>query len=178
MMFWKFLLSFFLFTHYIVDNDGAGGDDDGADDDIGDIDIDQEEEKKEDKKEPPNELETIKKELADLRAKEEARDNDQATQNAISEIKGKYADFDANKVKEFLVNLNKTDPKKANALNNPIGWENIYLTQFAPKNVENDDVSFGRNVDPVERGEEVMERVKNGEIISVDDELSIYGKLL
>ncbi len=52
------------------------------------------------------------------------------TQKAISIIKNKYDRFDADKIKEYLVELNRTNPDKANALNNPDGWEEIWITKF------------------------------------------------
>jgi hypothetical protein len=184
----NFLFSFMMFN-YIVDDNGAGG---GDDIDIGDIDISDDDiddnSADTDKKAEQNsnnttddsksDIETLKKELDELKADKEQRESEVATNKAISELSSKHNGFDSNKVKEYLVGLNKTDPEKANMLNNPVGWENVWLNEFASVDVDNDNPNFGRNITPVDRSEEVLEKVKDGEWLSVDDELEIIGKYL
>ncbi len=63
-------------------------------------------------------------------------------------------------------------------LNNPIGWENIYLKEFARKDVNNDNPEFGRNEPPVDRSEDILKKVEDGEWLSADDEVEVYGKYL
>jgi hypothetical protein len=186
----SFLWSMMMFQNYIVDNDGAGGGDDNTD--IGDIDINDDDidnnnddtDKKADENQHNNDndsksdIETLKKELEELKADKEQRESEIAINHAIKELSQKHQGFDSEKIKGYLIELNKTNPEKANMLNNPVGWENIWLNEFATANVNNDSPSFGRNVAPVDRSEEVLEKVKSGEWLSVDDELEIYGKHL
>ena len=188
--FFKFLTLFMMFNHYIVDNDGAGSGDDIGD--IGDIDIDDDENggaddsadkssKEKDNninEDSKNDIATLKKELDELKADKEKRESDNAVNIAIKELGDKHNGFDSNKIKEYLTELNKTNPDKANMLNNPVGWENVWLNEFASKEVDNDNPAFGRNIAPVDRSEEVLEKVKDGEWLSVEDELQVYGKHL
>ena len=187
----SFLWSKMMFQNYIVDNDGAGGGDDNTD--IGDIDINDDDidNNNDDTDNSSNgnsnnsnesgnsdELEKLRKQVETLQADKVARDTTDATNTAVAELQSKHQGFESNKVQEYLTELNKTNPEKANELNTPVGWENIWLNEFATANVNNDSPSFGRNVAPVDRSEEVLEKVKDGEIISVNDELEIYGNLL
>ncbi len=179
----------FLFS-YIVPDDGAGGgemEDIGKEiDDIGDMELDDiedediEKEEDKDKEEPKskNEVEELKRELEELKKDKQERENEKAVQSAVSEIKSKYDDFDIEKIKSYLIELKKTDPDKAEMLNSPLGWENIHLTQIRAKEVKNDSTAYGRNVKPVDRSEEIDEKIQNGDFLSINDEASYFGNLL
>ncbi len=124
------------------------------------------------------EIEILKNQIKELNDDKQIRENELAINNAIKELSEKHKGFDSNKVKDYLVELNINNPKKANMLNNPVGWENIWLNEFSSKEVNNDNPSYGRNVALVDRSEEVLEKVNNGEWLSVEDELEVYGKHL
>ncbi len=181
-----FLKQMGLFGSYAVDDAGAG-----AGDDIGDLDLDDlgddagaggnpnpdgDGDDKTSTGESLEELKAMQKKIQELEADKEARENQEAQQRAISNLEQKYDGFDANAVKDYLVELNKTDPDKAQALNNSVGWENVWITELAPK-VDNDAISFGRNVAPVDRSEEVLEKVNEG-TVTFADEQDVLGKLL
>lgn len=102
--------------------------------------------------------------------------NIQAINEAVGDIKNRISDFSIDAVYAHLKEMHKTDPQKANAYNNPIGWENIW-NQIKPNDVKNDRVNYGRNTAPVERDEEVFAMVKNGGA-SFKDEADVLGKLL
>jgi uncharacterized protein (UPF0335 family) len=183
-----FLKQLGLFGSYIVDDEGAGA---GDIDDIGDIDIDDisDDTDPKDGGEPnpkdgedqtstggSEDIEALRKQIEELQADKEARESAEAQNQAIAQLQNQYDGFDSKAVKDYLVELNKTDPEKAESLNNQVGWENVWLTQIAPK-VNNDVVSFGRNVPPVDRTEEVLEKVNNG-TVTFADEQDVLGKLL
>ena len=187
----RFLFAFMMLNHFIIDGEGAGSGGDDAGGDIGDIDIDDENNGADDEadktskekdnninEDSKNDMATLKKELDELKADKEKRESDTAVNIAIKELGDKHNGFDSNKVKEYLTGLNKTNPDKANMLNNPVGWENVWLNEFASKEVDNDNPAFGRNIAPSDRSEEVLEKVKDGEWLSVEDELQVYGKHL
>lgn len=109
--------------------------------------------------------------VADAQAKE-------AVNQAVADIQTRHPEFNAEAVKEHLRKLNESDPERVKALNNPIGWENIYLNHLKPKEVNNDHPSYGRNVAPVDRGQEVLEKVEKGEYITTDDKMALVGDLL
>jgi len=122
----------------IVDNSGAGGDIG----DIGDFEIEDEDEPIQTPKEKPKEIEgieddeiaTLKAELEETKAWREEQIQKEATTLAIDELQGKYPDFDVNKIIEYLQHVAKEEgAEKADEINNPIGWENIYLTKFRKK---------------------------------------------
>ncbi len=180
---YSFLFAFVMFNHFIVDGDGAGNGGDG-DVDIGDVDIGDSTDKTSKEKEnntnedSKSDVDKLQKQVDELTADKTARESETATSNAIKELGDKHNGFDSNKVKEYLTELNKTNPDKANMLNNPVGWENVWLNEFAHKEVDNDNPAFGRNIAPVDRSEEVLEKVKDGKWLSVEDELQVYGKHL
>ena len=184
----KLLFAFLFFTSFIVE-DAAGGGDDSGDDDIDDIDItddiDDENIDDTDKKAKANsnnangtDSTSLQSTVKDLQARIQARDDADLLAATLSDLGKKHQGFDSNKVKEYLIELNKKDPERANSLNNPIGFENVWLTEFKENSVKNDSPNYGRNVTPVDRSEEVLEKVKNGEVLTLQDELSYYGNEL
>jgi hypothetical protein len=99
-----------------------------------------------------------------------------AVDSLVDEIKTRHADFDGDKVRNYLVELNKTDRAKAESLNNPVGWELLHLQNFAAKDVQNDFFNHGRGGQVVDRSSELLERVQDG--LSVADEAVVLAKLL
>jgi len=178
--FYRFLFALCSFNSFIVD-DAAGGSDDDID--IDDIDIDDEDDANTDSNSNDNSNnndESNSTSLEDtvkaLQAKIQAREDADLLTNTLNELGEKHKGFDSSKVKDYLVELNKTDPERANALNNPIGFENIWLTQFRENTVDNDNPNFGRNVKPVDRSEEINEKISSGETLTIQDEIAFYGK--
>jgi hypothetical protein len=191
----SFLFSIMMFHSFAVDDEGAGagdigGDDDnssgddagataGGADDIGDIDIGETDPKDGDgdvNTSNTEDIEALRKQIEELQAYKEAGENQAAQNQAVQDLQNKYDGFDSNAIKDYLVELNKTNPEEAAELNDKKGWELVWLTQIAPK-VNNDVVSFGRNVPPVDRTDEVLERVNNG-TVTFADEQDVLGKLL
>jgi hypothetical protein len=176
---------------YAVDVDGAGG----GDGDIGDVDITDDDTDADDPNtqdptesdktsnqndnnnddDSKSDVETLRKQVEDLQADKEKRENETAINNAIAELQSKHTGFDDAKVKEYLTELNKTDPGKANMLNNPVGWENVWLNEFASKEVQNDHPSFGRNVAPVDRSEEFNQKLESGQGLSLDEQANYFN---
>lgn len=125
---------------------------------------------------PPAEDETVsKKDFDELQEYVQNEQREKANNKAFDEIKETHPDFDAKKVTEYLQELYKTDPDKATALNNPIGFENVYLKEFQVKPVDNDHPSLGRNVTAVNRSEEFETKLENGDILSIDEQMKYFG---
>jgi len=144
------LLSFLFSFLYlgIVDDSGAGGDDI---DDIGDFDIGDDEDvtpPDETPQTPPDNKEgesIINSEIEELKAFKSQMEAERATNEAVASLVQKYPDFDANKVAEYLGTIAKEHgDDKAESLNNPLGWENIYLTQFKKEPSSSDPFDRGR----------------------------------
>ncbi len=183
--FFSFLTLFMMFNHYVVDDTAGGGD-------IGDIDIDDDDgidgaddgtdnssngnSNNSNESGKSDEIDKLKKQVDDLQADKTSRDNTDATNTAVAQLQSKHQGFESNKVQEYLTELNKTDPEKANSLNNPIGWENVWLNEFAPANVDNDNPAMGRNVAPVDRSDEIREKLSNGGSASSNDKKALLGK--
>lgn len=185
----KLLVSLGLFGNYAVDDDGAGS---GDDKDIGDEDIGDEDDKGAGGKEISpgekhntddilklqQEIKDSKAEIDTLTKDKETRETNTARDAIIAGIKQNHPEFDDSKIVERLKEIHKTDPAKAESLNNSAGWELLHIQEFAPKKVENDFFDLGRNGEYEDRSEEMMKKVEGGEWLSVEDELEVYGKLL
>lgn len=145
-----FLAAWFsFFTFSIVDDEGAGSDEP---DDIGDFVIEDDDpvnepDEKPDKAEPKEETKEptdLEKQVEELRIFKEEQEAREATANAVAELSTKYPDFSADAVAKYLAEVaEKEGTEKADALNNPLGWENIYLTQFK-KESSSEDALFDR----------------------------------
>jgi hypothetical protein len=94
---------------------------------------------------------------------------------AVGKLQAEHKGFDPEAVKSRLREIHKEDPARAEDLNNPIGWENLWLKELAPKQANNDDISFGRNVDPIDRHEEFMEKINSGEGLSLDEQAQFFA---
>lgn len=127
---------------------------------------------------PPNNNDSVtlsREELAQLTAPMQELLQERAVNNAVSDIKGRFGDFDLNAVHTHLKELHKSDPAKAEALNNPAGWELIWEAKLSPKSVTADAVNSGRNVDADGGRGALVDRVKNGEA-SVHERASLFEK--
>lgn len=60
-------------------------------------------------------------------------DMNKAIEKANNELTKEYPNFDLVKISEKLKEIHKADPKKADKLNNPQGWELLYLKYFNKK---------------------------------------------
>jgi hypothetical protein len=179
--YFRFLLAFALFNHFIVDDDGAGDADD-----IGDIDIDDEKDDEAEIKTSTGEISTdellklkqkVEKSdslIEDLKKDKEVREKKEYQNSIFKGLKDKYSTFDEEKVKEHLVEMYKTNPEKAESLNDANGWELVYLQNFAPKPVENDEIDFGRNSGGVDLKEEYKEKLSSGQALSLDEQTEFF----
>ncbi len=78
-------------------------------------------------------MKKLRKQLEELQADRVARINQDAVDDAVKDIKIRLPKFQPNKVKEYLTQLNKTNSTMANQLNNPYGWEKVWLNEFDKK---------------------------------------------
>lgn len=106
----------------------------------------------------------------------QGQNSEKAIERAVTEIKTRHSDFDEKKVYEYLKELNEKEPDRAAALNNPIGWENVWY-QIKPQTPVNDNFYRGRNVAPVDRSDEVFGLVKSGGA-TLADEADVIAKFL
>lgn len=124
----------------------------------------------------PKEIEELKQKLKDQEEFIQKQKNHEAVTEAVNDIKTRHSDFDDKKVYEYLKKLNETDPQKAAALNNPLGWENVWY-QIRPTTPSNDRFTSGRNTEPVDRDDEVFSLVKSGGA-TLADEADVVAKYL
>ena len=141
-----FFSFFSLMLFRVVDDDGVGADD------IGDFVIEDDEPKSDDKPEQkeeplakPTEIEEIEnKEIEELKAFKEELERERAVNEAVAELTEKYPSFNVNEIATELQRIAKEEgEEKAEALNNPLGWENLYLTKFK-KDEDDDTPAFDR----------------------------------
>lgn len=166
----SFLISLGLFGSSVVDDDGAGGGD-GAGDEF-DVDIDDPANLEPDNK---TEIDDLKKRLEDTEKVIDAQRNEKALNQVVSDLKATHKGFDEKKVNDYLTELFKTDPERANMLNNSVGFENVWLTQLAPKEVVNDYPNLGRNVTPVNRQDEFLEKLNNGQELTLEEQVKFFN---
>lgn len=114
--------------------------------------------------ETQNETITLsREELAQLVAPIQEYSQEKAINAAVSDIKGRIGEFDLNKVHDHLKELNKSNPEQAAALNNPQGWELVWLRELAAKSVSADAVNSGRNVDSDGGRQAMIDKIARGE---------------
>ncbi|MCK5111069.1 MAG: hypothetical protein KAQ94_06065 [Arcobacteraceae bacterium] len=183
----------FMFQHYIVDGGAGGGDDDPAGGgDVGDVDIDDDnldgddpagtggddKDGKNSTGESPSTEDVLKlqQQIKELQEDKNTRESNEAQTSILSGLKTKYPEFEASKVEEYLKELHKTDPAKAESLNNGVGWELVHLQEFAPAKIDNDDIGFGRNDGGTNRTEEIHEKLANGGSASQQDKEALLSK--
>lgn len=125
---------------------------------------------------PNNDSVTLsREELSQLTAPMQELLQERAVNNAVSDIKGRFGDFDLSAVHTHLKELHKSDPAKAEALNTPAGWELIWEAKLSPKSVSADAVNSGRNVDADGGRGALVDRVRNGEA-SIHERASLFEK--
>ena len=141
--FFTMLFSMLIFN--AIDDGGAGGADDIGDFEIEDDKIEVVSVEKSAEPEKKEEQSIQNKEIEELKAFKEQMEAERATSEAVSALTKKYPTFDANKIAEHLGAIAKEQGEdKAEALNNPLGWENIYLTQFKKDEPKNPSFDRGR----------------------------------
>lgn len=167
-----------MFGSYIDGEQGAGGDEgnpnpatgEGEDNDKFDVDL---ADLKKDNEESKTKAEDLEKRLADAEAKLKEAETEKTVQAEIKRLSDKHTGFDASAVKEKLEEIAKTDPDRAEELNSPTGWELLWVTELAPKHVDNDNPNFGRNVPPVDRSEEILKKVEETGVVSLADKKNV-----
>lgn len=180
----NFLLKIFsmlgLFGSFVVDDEGAGGDNSDDEnendkDDIANQDLDENTNAGGDEKKD-EQIKNLEEKLKNLESKEEKRSQDDAVNEAIASLESEYEDFDIEEVRAELIQINKDNPEKAESLNNPAGWRQIYLEKRLEESL-NENPEFGRNTTTVAPSAEVLQRAKT-ERLSLEDQASVLSNLL
>ncbi len=125
-----------------------------------DVDI-KDEDLKDGKDDKLKDLESKVKSLDEIVSKKQ---KEEAVNTAVANIKTDYPTFDESKIIDKLKEIQKTDPEKAAALNNPAGWELLHLKHFEPRSVDNDefDSSRGSKNEPFDH-DEALSKAKTGD---------------
>ncbi len=175
--FFSFLFSFMIFK--AVDDAGAGNDDgvDTDDKSTDKDDVDGSDSDNNSDKDSKDDVDDTQSELERLREIVDANEAKKAVQTIISEIKTRHGDFDEDKIVAYLEELKATNPARAEALNNPVGWELIHTQEFTAKEVENDFFNHGRGGEHIDRTDELLEKVEKGGI-SRAEEAVVLSKYL
>ena len=102
---------------------------------------------------------------------------ERAITKATEDIAARVPDFKLSEVHAHLKELHKTDPARAEALNNPAGWEMVWKAEIAPARVEADAVNHGRKAadDPERDG--IVSKLRSGDG-SIYDRAKLYEKYL
>lgn len=116
-----------------------------------------------------------KAELAELVAPIQEYAQEKAINTAVTDISSRHEGFDIKKVGEYLNELHKTDPKKAESLNNPQGWELTWMRELATKAVKADEVNGGRNVSVDSDIGDLIKKINSGNG-SIDDHTELFMK--
>jgi len=158
-IFWVFAFFFSMMSFFVVDDNEAGGDDGEIDDDIGDFDIDDDElddgDEKTDKKqkEPPSDDESkkqdddkdeIKKRLEEIEKQQQEIAAQRELLRVESELSKKYDGFSLEKIHQKLVEMEEKNPGSGEQYNNPLGFELIWLKEFAKNKKDVDGFDMGR----------------------------------
>lgn len=106
-----------------------------------DVDI-KDEDLKENSDDKLKDLESRVKSLDEIVSKKQ---KEEAVNTAVASIKTDYPTFDESKIIDKLKEIQKTDPAKAAALNNPAGWELLHLKHFESRKVDNDEFDSSRS---------------------------------
>ena len=103
--------------------------------------------------------------------------SERAVTKATEDIVSRVPDFKLADVHAYLKELHKTDPARAEALNNPVGWEMVWKAEIAPTKVEADAVNHGRKAadDPERDG--IISKIRSGDG-SIYDRAKLYEKYL
>ncbi|WP_172201076.1 hypothetical protein [Campylobacter sp. RM16188] len=97
--------------------------------------------------------------------------------NALeASFKKQYPDFDMEKVKEKIIEIDAKSPGFAENYFNPLGIENVYLTHFKGKTIEADDeFDIGRGIGGGSSKAEMIGKINKGEA-SLSDKQAFYAK--
>jgi hypothetical protein len=116
-----------------------------------------------------------REELQQLMAPMQEYSQEKAVTAATTDIQSRIADFDLGKVHDALKEMHKTNPSQAEAMNNPQGWELLWMRELASKTVSADAVNAGRNVDSDGGRQAVIDKIARGEG-GVSDRVSLMEK--
>lgn len=88
---------------------------------------------------------------------------ERAITKATEDITTRVPDFKLSEVHAHLKELHKTDPARAEALNNPVGWEMVWKAEIAPATVTPDPVNHGRRFDDSGSRKDLISKAQNGD---------------
>ncbi len=88
---------------------------------------------------------------------------ERAITKATEDIAARVPDFKLSEVHAHLKELHKTDPARAEALNNPAGWEMVWKAEIAPATVTPDPVNHGRRFDDSGSRKDLISKAQNGD---------------
>lgn len=125
--------------------------------------------------EPSHTVTMTREELQELMNPMQEYAQEKAVNTATTDIQSRISDFDLTKVHAHLQELNKTNPSQAASLNNPQGWELLWMRELAGKSVSTDAVNTGRNVDSDGGRQAVIDKIARGEG-GVSDRVSLMEK--
>jgi len=118
---------------------------------------------------------SVLEQMASMANTVNAIETERGINSAVEDIKGRNSDFDIGKVKEHLLELKKTNPEEAARMNNPQGWELLWLRDIAEKSVSADAVNNGRNVSGDSGRDELASKINSGNG-SIEDQAEYYAK--
>ena len=103
--------------------------------------------------------------------------SERAISKAEAEIVSRNPGFKLNEVHAHLKEIYKTDPNRAESLNNPAGWEMVYKAEIAPAKVEADAVNHGRKAADNPERDGIISKIKSGDG-SLSDRAKLYEQYL
>ena len=103
--------------------------------------------------------------------------SERAVSKAEAEIVSRNPGFKLNEVHAYLKEIHKTDPNRAESLNNPAGWEMVYKAEIAPAKVEADAVNHGRKAADNPERDGIISKIKSGDG-SLSDRAKLYEQYL
>lgn len=93
---------------------------------------------------------------------------EQKVNAAVASIKRHMPDFDFAAVKSHLTEIYKKDKLRAEELNNPIGWERVWL-EIKAQNAKDYDFSPPRNAQGAINKDKLIEEAANGDLTARAD---------
>ena len=104
-----------------------------------------------------------------------------ATERAVSraqaEIVARNPDFNLTAVHAHLKEIHKSDPARAEALNNPAGWEMLWKAELASAKVEADAVNHGRKAADNPERDGIISKIRSGDG-SLGDRANLFEQYL
>lgn len=180
------LVSLGLFGSYITDGEGGGSSGDGENggdnnsgsenkggennNDSGSRDKELDDNNLDDKKKESSSDDglDVQAELKILREDKQNRDKKDAHNNAVASVKKLYPDFDGEKIKNKLQEMEDKEAGSSDRYNNPAGWEALHLRYFQTKEVDNDDIDLGRKEQEKFDFNDAMEKATKGDDASIE----------